>query len=95
MIATQDLATHAYRDHREEMEHDIRNLVQRGLVRQEALEGPEASRREMLTLTKEGHKLIRANRFLPEGQATYHGFVKLKEANHDADLYRLYQKEAS
>ena len=95
VIATEDLATHAYRDHREEMEHDIRNLAQQGLVRQEAFEGPEASRREMLTLTKEGHRLLRANRFLPEGQSTYYGFVKPKEANHDADIYRLYQKEAS
>ncbi len=31
VIATEDLATHAYQDHREEMEHDIRNLVQQGL----------------------------------------------------------------
>ncbi len=28
-------------------------------------------------------------------QATYHGLVKPKEARHDADLYRLYQKVAT
>jgi DNA-binding MarR family transcriptional regulator len=95
VISTEDLARHAYQDHREEMDHDIRNLAQQGLIRQGAFEGPEASRREMLTLTKEGHRLIRANRFVPEGQSTYHGFVKPKEANHDADIYQLYQKEAS
>jgi hypothetical protein len=95
VIATEDLATHAYQDHREEMEHDIRNLAQQGLVRQGAFEGPEASRREMLTLTKEGHRLVHTNRFVREGQSTYHGFVKPKETNHDADIYRLYQKEAS
>ena len=33
--------------------------------------------------------------FLPESQATYSGFVKPREANHDANLYLLYQKEAS
>ena len=49
----------------------------------------------MLTLTKEGHRLIRANRFVPEAQSIYYGFVKPKEANHDADIYQLYQKEAS
>ncbi len=49
----------------------------------------------MLTLTKEGHRLLRANRFASEGQSTYYGFVKPKETNHDADIYRLYQKEAS
>ena len=31
---------------------------------------------------------------MPKDQAIYHGFVKPKEANHDADLYRLYQKIA-
>ena len=36
--------------------------------------------------------MLRANRFLPEDQAAYHGFVKPKEANHDVDIYRLYQK---
>jgi hypothetical protein len=95
VIATEDLARHAYQDHREEMKHDIRNLAQQGLIRQGAFEGPEAIRREMLTLTKEGHRLIRSNRFVPESQSTYHGFVKPKETNHDADIYRLYQKEAS
>jgi hypothetical protein len=95
VIATEDLATHAYQDHREEMEQDIRNLAQQGLVRQGAFEGPEASRREMLTLTKEGHRLLRVNRFASDSQSTYYGFVKPKEANHDADIYRLYQKEAN
>jgi hypothetical protein len=93
VIATEDLATHVYQDHREEMELDIRNLAQQGLVRQGAFEGPEASRREMLTLTKEGHRLLRVNRFASDGQSSYYGFVKPKEANHDADIYRLYQKE--
>ena len=29
-----------------------------------------------------------------KGQVLYHGFTKLRETNHDADLYRLYQKAA-
>ena len=95
LIATEDLSKHAYQDHREAMEQDIRNLAQQGLIRQSSFEGPEASHRDMLTLTKEGHRLLRANRFVPEGQSTYSGFVKPKEANHDAEIYRLYQKEAS
>jgi hypothetical protein len=95
VIATEDLARHAYHGHREEMQEDIRNLAQQGLIRQRAFEGPETNNREMLTLTKEGHRLIRANRFVPERQSISYGFVKPKEANHDADIYRLYQKEAS
>jgi hypothetical protein len=50
--------------------------------------------RQVLTLTKQGQRLIRQHGFVPEDQAIYSGFVKPKEANHDADLYRLYNKAA-
>jgi hypothetical protein len=94
VIATEDLAKHSYREDREAMRKDVGNLTRQGLVRRGTFEGPDANPRELLTLTKNGHRLVRANRLVPEGQSTYHGFVKPKEANHDADLYRLYQKEA-
>jgi hypothetical protein len=93
LIASEDLAKHAYRDVREEAQQDIHNLARQGLVRTGTFEGPDASPRELLTLTRSGHRLVRANRLVPKDQATYHGFVKPKEANHDADIYRLYQKE--
>ena len=48
----------------------------------------------MLTLTKEGKRLIRDHGFIPDDQAIYSGFVKPKEADHDAALYRLYHKVA-
>ena len=92
-VGTADLARHAHRGQHEDMQEDIRNLTRQGLIQQKTCEGPDASPRELLTLTKEGSKLLRANRFLPEDQAAYYGFVKPKEANHDADIYRLYQKE--
>ena len=94
VIAAEDLAKHAYREVREEAQQDIHNLTRQGLVRTGTFQGPDASPRELLTLTKSGHRLVRANRLVPKDQATYHGFVKPKEANHDADIYRLYQKEA-
>jgi hypothetical protein len=94
VIATEDLAKHSYREDREAMRKDVGNLARQGLVRRGTFEGPDANPRELLTLTKNGQRLVRANRLVPEGQSTYHGFVKPKEANHDADLYRLYQKEA-
>jgi hypothetical protein len=94
VIATDDLAKYSYRDDREGMQQDVRNLIRQGLLRRGTFEGTDASPRELLTLTKNGHRLMRANGLVPEGQSTYHGFVKPKEANHDADLYRLYQKEA-
>jgi hypothetical protein len=94
-VGMEDLATHAYAGHREEMQHDLRNLVRQGLVRKGSFEGPEGTSRELLTLSKAGYRLLRANRIIPQDQALYHGFVKPREANHDADLYQLYQKEAA
>jgi hypothetical protein len=95
VIASHDLTQHAYAAREEQAEPDIQNLVRKGLVRKGTFEGPEATPRELLTLTKRGHRLLRANRLVPQDQAVYHGFVKPREANHDADLYLLYQKEAA
>jgi hypothetical protein len=95
VIAANDLLQYVYSDNRDDAARDIENLVRRGLVRKGIFEGPEASPRELLTLTKRGHRLLRANRLVSQNQAVYHGFVKPREANHDADLYRLYQKEAA
>jgi len=95
VIAANDLAEHAYGGSRDEADQDILNLVRLGLVRKGSFEGPEATLRELLTLTRRGYRLLRANRLVPPTQAVYYGFVKPREANHDADLYRLYRKEAA
>jgi hypothetical protein len=75
------------------MQNDLRNLLRQGLVRKGVFEGPEHTPRELLTLTKRGHRLVRASRMVPREQSVYYGFVKPREANHDADLYTLYNKE--
>ena len=95
VIATHDLSQHANAGNRELTDSDVHNLIRQGLVRKGAFEGPEANPRELVTLTKRGHRLLRANSLAPQGQAVYYGFVKPREANHDADLYGLYQKEAA
>ncbi len=95
VIAANDLSEHDYAGNRELADRDLHNLIRQGLVRKGTFEGPEANPRELLTLTKRGHRLLRANRLAPQGQAVYYGFVKPREANHDADLYRLYHKEAA
>lgn len=94
VIAAYDLGQHAYHGAQELAEKDVAYLISHGLVRRGTFHGPEATPRELLTLTRRGHRLLRANVLVPRDQAVYHGFVKPKEANHDADLYRLYQKEA-
>jgi hypothetical protein len=95
VIATHDLTEHGYGGRRDEAHRDIHNLVRLGLIRKGPFEGPEATPRELLTLTRRGYRLLRANRLVPPSQPVYYGFVKPREANHDADLYRLYQQEAA
>lgn len=95
VVDAKDLAKHGYAGQRDPMREDIRNLVRHGLVRERRFQGSDASSRELLTLTKSARKLLRANRLVPEEQTLYCGFVKPREANHDADIYRLYQKETN
>jgi hypothetical protein len=95
VVATHDLSEYTYAGQRELADRDVQNLVRQGLARKGTFNGPEANPRELLTLTKRGHRLLRANRLASKNQAVYYGFVKPREANHDADLYRLYQKEAA
>lgn len=94
VIAREDLALYAYLGCRANLDKDRDDLLRLGLVRSGVFEGPEGVPRELLTLTRRGQRLLRAGRLVPRNQAIYHGFVKPREANHDADLYRLYQKEA-
>jgi hypothetical protein len=93
VVAAAELAMHGYGGRSDEMQDDLRNLLRQGLVRRGVFEGPEHTPRELFTLTKRAHRLLRTNRVLPRDQAIYYGFVKPREANHDADLYKLYQKE--
>jgi hypothetical protein len=95
VISRHDLAQHAYGGKRERADRDVENLIRQRLARRGVFEGPEASPRELLTLTPTGRELLRANGLVSRGQAVYAGFVRPRGANHDADLYRLYQKEAA
>ncbi len=45
-------------------------------------------------MTAEGHRLVGKTSGLPKEQRIYHGFVKPRELDHDADLYKVYEKAA-
>jgi hypothetical protein len=94
VVPADDLARLGYRGDRSRMENDVKHLRHQGLIEQRSIEGHESYSKQVLTLTKEGHKLLSHHNFIPDGQTIYHGFVKPKEARHDADLYRLYHKVA-
>jgi hypothetical protein len=93
VVDAADLADLAYGGQRDQMQNDLRNLLRQGLVQKGVFAGPEQTPRELLTLSKRGHRLIRSNRMAPSDQTIYSGFVKPREANHDANLYKLYHKE--
>jgi len=94
IILTDDLARFGYHDDRPQMDRDIRNLSRQGLAEQRNIEGHSSYSTKVLTLTKDGHRLLERAHLVSHRQATYHGLVKPKEARHDADLYRLYHKVA-
>ena len=95
VIPVSDLAKFAYGGNRERMEKDIRSLARQSLVRDKTLEISQKKTLRFVTLTKAGHRLLKNTNQVPDDQPIYHGLVKPREVKHDADLYRLYQKEAA
>lgn len=95
VVAPTDLAKYGYAGDSARMERDIRRLKEQSLLTEKTLEISGKNTLRVITLTKQGAKLLRKTNRLPDEQEIYHGLVKPREAKHDADLYRLYQKEAS
>jgi len=94
VVAVEDLGKHAYAGDRSRLDSDLRNLIQQRLVERRGTSALKKKSQQVLTLTKGGKRLIRRHGFVPDDQAIYSGFVKPKEADHDAALYRLYHKAA-
>jgi len=94
VVAVEDLAKHAYAGDRSRLDSDLRNLIQQRLVERRDTSVLKKKSQQALTLTKVGKRLIRRHGFVLDDQTIYSGFVKPKEADHDAGLYRLYQKVA-
>jgi len=94
VVAVEDLANYVYSGDRSRMDSDLRNLIHQRLVERRDTNVLKKESQQVLTLTKEGKRLIRGHGFVLDDQAIYSGFVKPKEADHDASLYRLYHKAA-
>lgn len=93
-IRTEDLIEFKYQGDRERASADLRNLSAQGLVEKRTLHGRDPG--QLLTLTRNGKNFIEHNRRdgVHKEQVFHQGFVKPREARHDAALYRLYQKAA-
>jgi hypothetical protein len=76
------------------MKPDLENLVRQGLIEFKSRRYEETGSRQLLTLTKNGHRFLTHTQSAGNGQAFYYGFTNSREVRHDADLYRLYQKGA-
>ena len=95
VIPVSDLAKYAYDGNRGHMEKDIRGLARQFLLTDKTVAISQKKTFRVVTLTKAGHRLLKRTNQLPDNQPIYHGLVKPREVKHDADLYRLYQKEAA
>jgi hypothetical protein len=95
VIAVSDLAKYAYDGNRDRMEKDIRALARQSLVRDNTLEISRKKTLRVVTLTKAGHRVLKNTNQVADDQPIYHGLVKPRKVKHDADLYRLYQKEVA
>jgi hypothetical protein len=94
-VAKEDLASFAYGGNDDHMRPDVDNLIRQGLVEMKSIPHEATGSRQLLTLTKNGHRFLTQTQAISNAQALYHGFTKPREAHHDADLYRLYQKAAA
>jgi len=87
-----DLARQRYEGNLPATQQRIGNLIRKGLV-QSRTSFPD--RAVYVALTKMGHQILASRSGVqPTGQRFHHGFVKTREARHDAALYRLFQEEA-
>jgi hypothetical protein len=93
VINADDLARHGYGGDRGRMERETESLMRQGLVEEKRVEISLSKSTRMYTLTKAGRRLIERSGRVPNDQEIYAGFVKPREAKHDAELYRVYQKE--
>ena len=92
-IAVPDLARIGYGGVTQRMEREIHRLKDQSLVSEKVVRGDRNQTIRLFALTRKGARLARNSGTVPEGQTVYHGFVKPREAAHDADLYRLYHAE--
>jgi hypothetical protein len=91
-IAAKDLEEFRYGGNTKQMEADLGSVRKQGLILERETPQHDAQPRQLLALTKQGRRILSTTKSVPKQQALYHGFKKPREANHDADLYKLYQR---
>jgi hypothetical protein len=100
VVRVQDLNHTIYDGKSRKLENDLNYLRDKGLVETQRVNLRHDGKRrtiervEVVTLTKAGRSLLIKQGDLPKDQKVYAGLVKPREAEHDSQIYRAYQKEA-
>jgi hypothetical protein len=100
VVRVEDLNHTIYDGKSRKLENDLSYLRDKGLVETQRVNLRHDGKRrtiervEVVTLTKAGRSLLIKQGDLPKDQKVYAGLVKPREAEHDSQIYRAYQKEA-
>ena len=90
-----DLERFAYAGDAVRKREDLRSLRDQGLVEQRGFRSDGGERLSVVTLSEEGRATAEQFRDPDSGQQFHSGFVKRKEIDHDAALYRMFEAEAA
>ena len=99
VIAVRDLAETVYGGDRSALKKDLGFLRNKGIVSLDSVNARrdgcwrQPERIEVVTLTRRGKKMVRQVGDLRPEQQIYAGLLKLREAEHDTQVYRAYLKE--
>lgn len=100
VVRTAALRDSLYNGKSRPLENDLKYLRDKGLIETQHINLRRDGRRrtiervEVVTLTKDGRRLLIKDGDLPRDQEVYAGLVKPREAEHDSQIYRAYRKEA-
>jgi hypothetical protein len=100
VVRTADLRESLYNGKSRPLENDLKYLRDKGLIETRQINLRRDGRRrtiervEVVTLTKDGRRLLIKDGDLPKDQKVYAGLVKPREVEHDSQIYRAYRKEA-
>jgi hypothetical protein len=86
-----DLVQYRYNGNQDVTRSELNRLARAGFIRRQIISRTHS---EQYTLTRLGRQAVESHRDKESAQTLYHGFVKWREADHDAAVYKLYQKAA-
>lgn len=101
LVAVRDAAEFLYGGSEAKLRKDVAFLAEKGFIETHVLNARrdgrvrDTERFEALTLTRRGRNYLKKLGDVPTGHRLYSGLVKPREAEHDAQVYRAFQKELS